>query len=84
MKTDTDMNKSEALLDEFLTTLMSSWGGDAPPEAFWVMTDFVNWVNEAFNQDFSLPAVEEYTDEYEDEIQEIIKGLTETIAKDKV
>ena len=32
-------------LKKAFSTLMTSWGGDPPPEAFWAANDFIDFLN---------------------------------------
>ncbi len=71
--------EQEKLLETFIGTLLSSWGGDAPPEAFWALTDFVNWANQVYNLDLSLPPVEEQTEEFDQAIKEVISKISKAV-----
>ena len=72
---------NKEMLETFTNTLMGAWGGDAPPEAFWAMTDFVNWANQAFGLDCSLPPVEECTEKYDQALNEVIECIDNAITR---
>lgn len=54
------VNIEPANAGTFLTTLLSSWGGDTPPEAIWALGDFVNWINAERGLNLEAPTEQEY------------------------
>jgi hypothetical protein len=51
---------SKQKLAGVIESLMWSWGGDTPPEAFWVLQDLVDFINAEYNQQLVAPTEEEY------------------------
>jgi hypothetical protein len=51
---------SKQKLAEAIETLMFSWGGDTPPEAFWVLQELVDFINAEYNQQLVAPTEEDY------------------------
>jgi len=72
-------SKSAEHLTEAISGLMYNWGGDAPPEAYWVLEDIVNFLNEEY--DLVLKPVPESGDGPDgvifDEIEAAVKKLGE-------
>ena len=44
----------------FVSTLLHTWGGDTPPEAFWALKDFVLWMNNRYGCDAVAPDEDDY------------------------
>ena len=61
-------NKKE--LDEFISTLMFSWGGDTPPEAIWAVEDFARWLAKEKNTTYNF-SLEEFEPDFEGFMEEI-------------
>jgi hypothetical protein len=54
---------SKQKLVTVVNTLMWSWGGDTPPEAFWALEKLVDFINAEYNQQLVAPTEEEYETE---------------------
>jgi len=49
-------------IEKFLTTLLCSWGSDAPPESVWAANDFLKIIEEHYSYKFE----NEFTESFED------------------
>jgi hypothetical protein len=59
-----------------IDTLMWSWGGDTPTEAFWVLFEIVEFINKEYDQKFVAPTEEDYfSEEIEHKLNRIIQFL---------
>lgn len=63
-------------LSDAIDCLIDSWGGDTPPEAFWVMTHLVKYINAAYNQSFDDLDGEEMTEENRKKLDRISEFLS--------
>jgi len=68
--------------DKFLaaiSTMLSSWGGDTPPEAIWAFAEFVEWINAEYNLELEAPNELDYgTDAWDEKINKIKEALDAT------
>lgn len=67
------MEQKELFLEAF-STLLYSWGSDAPPEAIWTANDLIKWYNKEFDK-----KVPEFTreDDISEEYDIIVKAIRE-------
>ena len=62
-------------LAKAIESLLYSWGGDTPPEAFWVLSDIIKFVNNEYQQSFEDLDAEEMTEENEAKVETLLTFL---------
>ena len=68
------MNSKEHLA-EAICTLIHSWGGDTPPEAFWVLTELIKFINKEYGQNFEDLDSEEMTEKEDEKLEKVLEYL---------
>ena len=60
----------ESMLNKFVETLLYSWGGDTPSEAYWALNKFIDYINVLKKTD--IPHLHESG---EDELYNLIEAI---------
>jgi hypothetical protein len=70
--------KNKKYLANAIETLTMSWGGDTTPEAYWVLTDLIKYINSEYNQKFAQLKGEALTKENALKLEKILTFLRTT------
>jgi len=52
------MNRKDLFL-KAISTMLHSWGGDTPPEAYWTLTELIEWYEAEYGVQLDIPEIEE-------------------------
>lgn len=69
------MSSGKKHLADAIDSLIGAWGGDTPPEAFWVLTDLIKFINKEYGTNFKDMTSEEMSEVNEIRLEVITEWL---------
>lgn len=71
------------LIEQFISTLFYSWGGDAPAEATWAANDFLKILEDQYQYTFKEEFSESYNDEKPDHNRDVVMAEIKKLINSK-